>query len=641
VFGDRLGLVVFLAGLSFVMLYWRIGVFLNDTYVFGNTLVNVASGSLAIERTVYSLTFGTQPGLHIVDGTVYGRNYGLAFAALPIYGLFELFAVVFDPRLVLVAFWSLLLYVTAEQVGHVFDHRRTASRIGFGVAVAVFLLNVVLATPLPRKWIAFASLQLTTMLAAALVGVGLYRVLGSLHGRRVGAVTGLAAAVATPVGFWASIPKRHAITALAAVALVASFYAARTTDAPRRRLGYRGVGYATIALTMWVHPPEGFVLFAGFAPVDLATAPSNSPRHLAVVALVFAIALTPFLATNALISGNPVRPPVLLPEYPEDASETSVAPSAGRAGGDSDSSEPSGGSARTPVPPPDSSQLDGSRPDDAAGPVASVTGTVAQGVGRVVRVASETSSLLVTEPERLYYTFVRSGRIPGTLPVAYWSTDQETVELTVLETLPVAAALLTLPVLFGRSVRRHLARGRAGIASLSEVLASPVRGTDVLVLSLWGVYVLVYFPDLPLFSQITVRYLVPTYPLLLYGVARLGPVRTVIDDAGRWLAGVFVVTLFVGAAGLTAALFALDLAIGEAMQLHALLDLAAGAALLAWVSLASLTSFADERVGAVVLGVPAALTTLFLLFSGLLYFQYGRYALPVARAIAEFAPATL
>jgi len=49
-------------------------------------------------------------------------------------------------------------------------------------------------------------------------------------------------------------------------------------------------------------------------------------------------------------------------------------------------------------------------------------------------------------------------------------------------------------------------------------------------------------------------------------------------------------------------------------------------------------SLTYHRIGSVALSIPAALTMLFLLFSGLLYFQYAEHAVPVAGTISAWLP---
>jgi hypothetical protein len=127
-------------------------------------------------------------------------------------------------------------------------------------------------------------------------------------------------------------------------------------------------------------------------------------------------------------------------------------------------------------------------------------------------------------------------------------------------------------------------------------------------------------------------------PLGLYGVARLGPVGPVARADPRWLAGAYVSTLAVGGAAFLAAHVWLGLALGEAMQLHALVNLVSAGLLAGWALPAGLGVDLDERIGVVALAVPAALTTLFLLFAGLAYFDYAQYALPLARSVAEPLP---
>ncbi len=64
IFGDRYGYVLWLGLLVTFGLYWRVGIFVTDTYTTANALVAVSNGHLHIVETPYSLTLGAQPGLH-------------------------------------------------------------------------------------------------------------------------------------------------------------------------------------------------------------------------------------------------------------------------------------------------------------------------------------------------------------------------------------------------------------------------------------------------------------------------------------------------------------------------------------------------------------------------------------------------
>jgi len=71
-----------------------------------------------------------------------------------------------------------------------------------------------------------------------------------------------------------------------------------------------------------------------------------------------------------------------------------------------------------------------------------------------------------------------------------------------------------------------------------------------------------------------------------------------------------------------------------AVQRHARLALASGAMVLYWAVVSGLDG--QERVGAVTLALAGAVTTAYVLLSGLAYFGYdGPYALPLARLVAD------
>jgi hypothetical protein len=241
-------------------------------------------------------------------------------------------------------------------------------------------------------------------------------------------------------------------------------------------------------------------------------------------------------------------------------------------------------------------------------------------------------TLAQEEPERLYHTFVRSGRIPEY--VDYGMTDQEAIDLALLEVAPLLGGALGV---VGAGVHRLRA---ASLASARTALVRPARQTDLLAVAMTLALVLANVERLPLHTQFTVRYLVPIVPLGLYGIARLDCVHRVVRADLRWITGAYLGTLLVGGLGFLAANLWLGLALGEAMQLHALVNLASAALLASWAVVASLVDL-DERVGIVTLALPAALSTLFLLFTGLLYLQYADYALSLVETLIELIPISI
>jgi len=76
------------------------------------------------------------------------------------------------------------------------------------------------------------------------------------------------------------------------------------------------------------------------------------------------------------------------------------------------------------------------------------------------------------------------------------------------------------------------------------------------------------------------------------------------------------------------------LGLGEAVQVHALVGLAVALALGASAAASAVTDGVD-RLTAALMGLAAALGTDFLLLSGIVYFQYGQYALPAVGELAR------
>jgi len=597
--GDHTAAALFLGTLGFYALYWRVDVFIVDTFTVANTVAALARGSLAVDPVAFGPSGEALPGLHAVDGRLYGRNYGHAAAAVPFLWALRGLSVVVDVRVLLAGLWSLGLLGASVAGGRALGRERPAALAGSALALALLAANLAGARSLPPESFPLLALQLTTVLAASLLAVVAYRLLRAVRGRRVGVFAGVATAVVGPVGFWAPVPKRHAVTALLALVALYGFYRARAADGAGVR--HRAIPYCAAALTAWVSAPEGLVLLAALGPVDLLTARENRPRTLALLGGAFLLALAPFLLTNAAISGNPLLPPRMLPDYAGTLEAGTTAPA--------------------PVPAAGAGATPGRGRPGLAGALAALLGGL--GAAFEVFLTELDRGLRAMEPRRLVHVLLRSGRIPG---VDYGRTGGQTVELTLIESAPLVGGLLAVPfALRWRSLPTPAAFRR-----------DPARATDLFAVAYVALLGLLYLPRLPLHSTITVRYLVPLVPFLVYGVCRLEPVGRVVEREGELLAAL-AVGLTVAAVGFAAAALA-GAAPGTAMQAHAVANLAVAGLLAAWLAVALRTDL-DPRVGAAVLALVLAASAAFLLLSGVEYFGQGRqFTLPIARSLERLLP---
>ncbi|MGB9952261.1 hypothetical protein ACOZ4F_07655 [Haloarcula marismortui] len=648
VFGDRYGYVLWLGLLVTFGLYWRVGIFITDTYTTANALVAVSNGQLHITETPYTLTLGAQPGLHESGGRLYGRNYGQILLAVPLVWILQALSAFITPRLLLLGLWSgtALAFVSHVSVlgqRHTNTARRTVLWVGSSVVAVLFLTGALTATALPDTALPIAAFQISTMLAAATTSVVLYRLVGIWHDRSVALGAGAAIGIATSVGFWASLPKRHVMVGLLLLTSVYLFARSRLAYADamfQRGLGFRAGAYATAGLVTWTHAFEGFFLVVTLAIIDLVTAKRNSLVHLAGIGLALFLGSLPMLVTNLLISGNPVKPPRLLSAVgganveftpggdtgtggKSAAGGTEGAGADGGAGGTggtgSGGSTVTGGESGTPILTPVFDLFE------------RVLGPAAPAIAFVSDAVSDGLDVLTT-PKRMSQIFLRSGSVPR---INYSFNSYEAIELTMLEAVPLFGAVAALPVVLVRSASQRMRQW-----SVRPSQYSPRTQTDLLVTALAAVFTLIYLSRLPVYAQLTVRYLLPTVPLVMYGVVRIPAVHETVSDAKEWLAGGYAASTIGGLIFGLGVVAGLDLALGESVQFHALLNLG-GAAVCGGTVLGR--TLAPERVPsrAVALGLalPAGLTTAYLLLSGLVYFQYGSFAFDFIRVLTRHLPA--
>ena len=654
--GDRVGLTLWLGTLAFVGLYWRVGFFITDNYTLANALLALSEGSLAIESAPYGSL--DAPGTSVVDGSHYGRNYGQVAFAVPFLWALRGATTVADPGLVFATLWSLVVLAIGVQVGHLLDRPSAGATVGSAVALVAFGVNAAYATPIEARLLVPAALQISAIVATAFAVATAYRLLTRLHGRRVGVAAGALTLVATPVGFWASVPKRHVF--VIALVLGVAYALCRSRDAspdgPLSATGFRALAYVLVGLLTWIHAGEAFVVFLALVIVDVPTAPSNDPRTLAIVGVAFALSLAPFFATNVLVSGDPITPPRSFSGYagggepPAFGGDSGAGGSGGGSGGTGGSGDPGSGDPGSGDPGGGGSGGSGSGGSGSGGsggfPVPFV-GRVTAFVGTLVGTAVWLSTVLfaplvdgyddlVANPGKLNHIFGRGGYLSGVAS----RDDSQAIYLTVTESSPLAAGLVAGCAAaiagFARSARRIGTANRpvaSALQWLRDGRRAPAAATDAFALLTALFFLLTYATRLPLHAMVTVRYLLVLFPLAVYGLARTPVLRRVVAKQGRLCVWSYAGGVLVGAQLIYVVVAVRDFGPGEAFQLHALAGLAVAGAF-ALAALASLVDERADRATAVTGGVAAALGTDFLLLSGLFYFQYGPYALPLVDYLA-------
>jgi hypothetical protein len=619
VVGDRLGAIVFLAALVTYLAYWRIGILITDTYTVANTLVAVSDGQLYVERAVYGFNLNT-PGMGTANGRIYGRNYGQIFLALPFLWAVQAVAAVADLRVALAAGWALTILALALLVGRELDYPEEAAYVGSAAALLSFVGVVASATAIGADEHYLIALQLQTMVAAAFVGVGCYRLLARAYSRRVGGAAGVAAGLATPIGFWAQFPKRHVLIALCAIGSMYCLY--RSRESRPIDVRFRAAAYVPIGIAAWVSAAEGVILLVALLAVDVPTG-GRSLRSLAAAGAVAIVSVLPMFITNLFVTGNPAEPPRALTaggsgalaERGEDATGGEATPT--------ETAASEGGSTATPTEASSSESTPTAQPTETPTPAdagSEIIDTLAGALDLLASLLSRGAETALSESSRLYPTFIRGGYIAD---VAARDTG-EAIRLAFLEAMPLAAALIAVPILAARADLRGRLR-----TVIEQRRLSALRTVDVFV----GVYAvlltLVYLPRMPIHAAITVRYLLPLFPLAVYGVARLGSVRRVVAERYRTCAFTYAAGVLVGGQSLVVYLWYTEAVRGEAVQTHALLGLGVGSLLAAWALLDAAGQRYD-RFGAVTLALAAAAGTVFLLLAGLWHFAFvGGRALPL------------
>lgn len=595
-FGDRFGLVVFLSCLCLFGVVWRTEIFITDSYTLANGLYALTNGDVFMTEAAYGPGLQT-PGAEQAPGGLIARNYGAIVLSLPFWAVLEGLSAVTSLRVALVGLWSLALLALVVQVGDLLDSDPLVTGGGFAV-LALFILNVALGHTLDPTATHLYALQLFHLTVAAFAPVLLYRLFARIDTKRMGVIGAVLFFLGTPLAVWAPYPKRHALTVTVVLAVAYTLLRSRTeADGAliSARVWFRAVAYAVTGLYAWVHAPEALLVLLVLMLVDVPTAPDNSLRSLAIVGGVFLVSLLPLFITNLVVTGSPLRPPRLLAVQGTSRAQ----PVSGSASGGPVAVI---GELLSPVLTPMGKLFK---------PVLILGGEIAKGV-----------EVLKDRPTDIYHTLIRSGNAAKALD----STGSESVNLTVLESAPLlAAAAGVLPVGWRR----------IKTASLPDRTLPGRRLVDLFAVLLILTLTLQYASRLPIHAQVTVRYLFPVFPLGVYLLCRLPPVRQTLSDNWRLFAWTTAGATLIGGQLLIIIVLATVVGVGEAFQLHAVLALTTAAPLAVW-GLFGRGDGPFGRVGAVFLGLATALSTLFVLLLAVEYGSLGdSHLLPVVRVVAE------
>lgn len=629
VFGDRLGLIVFLGTMIFAMLYWRAGIFITDSETLTRTLRGLSDGHFWIQPVSAEAMY-KGPGVAVGDKYTYGRNYGQLVVSLPFLWLVKFLNAIVDLRAGFIALWHLLGLTLVVQLGHLFDRKREFAIGGSMLVFSSFLVNLLFARQFLDVDLELLALQLTTLVATGMIAVVLYRLVRLKHDRRLGALVGAATVFVLPVGFWATIPKRHIFSTLVCLLLLYLFARSRNADESGRYIGsatlYRAAMYGLVGFLTWIHAAEGLFVFMALLVVDIPTAPKNDWRTLSIVGAVFALSLLPTVLTNLFVTGDLFKPPRTLGgsgiTTPAAVEEVENAQAASQTESTQTATEAS-------------NSLEEASEDKTfilqflidflvTSPfwwlIENVTGIISH------------SLAVLSNGDRLSQIFVQS----STENIGSGNIEFRAVNLSVLEVFPLLGA--GVAIVAGEISRYVLSAGRRvrdrefGLSHHPFAQSDP---TAMLAVALIITYLLVYLSRLPLHVQITQRYILPVYPLALYLMTHSTTLRRLVSESLRPLLWSYGAGTLLGTQLFITYIVQENLAVAEAARVNATLSLLAALAVTVAVLVYAVTD-RFQRVAAITLGLACASGTLFLLVSGIHYFSVtGQPILPLVEFVSD------
>lgn len=651
-FGDDLGLLVFLAPLVVLLSIARVDVFVNDTYAVVNGLYSASNGHIVLTDVIFGPASGDTPGVSVSGSKVVARNYGQIAASLPVYLLLRGLALVFRLPALLVCLWALLVFGVLLRLVRYTERGRP--RTAGVVTVLVFVPNILFLDPIRPEFLLYVALQITSLLAASGVGLLLYRILSDDLGSVPAAMVGVAGTLATPVGIFATIPKRHSFSAFAVLLAMYWLYRSRVASAPRDRW-YKCGAYATVGGLAWINTPEGFILLLAIGTADLLGDGVPSPKDAAFTATALGISLVPFFITNYLVTGNPLRPLRTLEDYSGDTFSDGGYPSVGGDGGsgaessgDGRSGAGSGGDGGSGI---------GGGGDGGFGTGGGESGSVLDSVilrlrrlfysgvtlvygvgtaaarlaGRVLSLVASITGLVAYRLEWASDVVVNTSRIQevlfrrgftGRSPIR----SPRAVNLSVLESLPILGATVG-------SVRTVT---QLRVGDLRQWRESAYFTADITAVVFCGILFVLALPQLPLHVSYTVRYVHPMFPIALLFVVRVPVVRSALTRRPRTVGVAYLLTVCVGLPSYAGAVVLFADIPSEAVQLYALPAFLVGVVVaLVVLTTAEFDVPSGTTVTAVTLGVACGVVTVYVVGFSVVVYGTEQHMLPVVEMLTD------
>jgi hypothetical protein len=270
----------------------------------GNALVAVSDGQIHLEGLYYTVAEGRPSGVRFAGDRRYGRGYAQALVTLPVLLVLRGASVFVDPSLVVAAGWSGGVAAFGGSLGRLVGRQRQVTAVGTAVAAGALLSNVALARPTDPDFVPMLALGVTTVVAGAAIPPIVYVLVRTVHGRAAGMAAGVAVTVASPVAYWATVPRYHTLSALFVVGVVTAFHASGGSGGIRART----LAYILAGLSTWVSPVEGGVLVAALVAVDLVSRWRRPWRRQLLVTVAFAGSLLPTATTAVLTAGTSLAP---------------------------------------------------------------------------------------------------------------------------------------------------------------------------------------------------------------------------------------------------------------------------------------------------------------------------------------------
>ncbi|MCX9084569.1 MAG: glycosyltransferase family 39 protein [Candidatus Methanoperedens sp.] len=295
---NQIPLILFFGSLFIFLSFAGTRMLFSDEGVIVSQFYNFIHGSLELKVAKVNV----EKGIYItVANHLYGKfSYSLLVLSLPVYFALKNIDIFYGAHLFLLQIWALSGGISFYLLAKAWQIKKA---FFFGLAFCLFLILVNMRSFDPiyfPKWGEIISIEFTNILITSFLIVMIYFLFRKIFNDKIAIFSSLFIIFATPISFYALTLKHHSLALLLTV--LAFYFLYRCQE--KKDIRYMYAAYILAGLCIWTRTLDGAALMLSLLFFDIIFF-RRGIKHLALIAMIIFVSLTPFFSFNQMILGDP------------------------------------------------------------------------------------------------------------------------------------------------------------------------------------------------------------------------------------------------------------------------------------------------------------------------------------------------